>query len=62
MFQNNFNLPTSETIETYGYKIGLVDFRFSYATAAGLAQSTVAVTLLVVSNFFLKKTTDNGLF
>ncbi|MBO0993191.1 ABC transporter permease [Bacillus sp. SD088] len=62
VLQNPLNLSTSETLDTYVYKTGLQQMRYSYSTAVGLTKSVVAVILLVLANYFSKKVTDNSLF
>lgn len=62
VLQNGLNLDTSETIDTYVYKIGFQQMRYSYSTAVGLAKSVIAVILLVSANYFSKKFTEKGLF
>ena len=59
---NASNYETSEIVQTYVMKIGLSKGRFSYATAIGLCQSVISVMLVVISNFFSKKITGDGLF
>ncbi|MDQ8739024.1 ABC transporter permease subunit [Paenibacillus sp. LHD-38] len=62
VLQNALNLETSETIDTYVYKLGLRNMRYSYSTAVGLAKSIVAVLLLLGANYLSKKVTNKGLF
>lgn len=62
MFQNYINLPYSETIDTYVYKVGIGQGRMSYSTAVGLFKSVISVVLLVSSNKICKKLTGKGLF
>jgi putative aldouronate transport system permease protein len=62
VLQNALNLDTSETIDTYVYKTGLQQMRYSYSTAVGLAKSIVAIILLLGANYVSKKITDKGLF
>lgn len=62
MFQNYINLPYSETIDTYVYKVGIGQGRMSYSTAVGLLKSLLSVGLLVSSNKICKKFTGKGLF
>lgn len=40
----------SDVIDTYVYRIGLMNARYSYAAAAGLFKAIVSVTLLVIAN------------
>ncbi|WP_141499740.1 ABC transporter permease [Paenibacillus luteus] len=62
VLQNPLNLDTSETIDTYVYKTGIQQMRYSYSTAVGVAKSIVAVLLLLSANYFSKKITNQGLF
>jgi putative aldouronate transport system permease protein len=62
MLQNPFNVSASETIETYTYKIGIENLRFSYATAVGLCLSLISIILLLTANFISKRVTEQSLF
>lgn len=62
VLQNPLNLDTSETIDTYVYKVGIQQMRYSYSTAVGLTKSIVAVILLFGANYLSRKITDKGLF
>ncbi len=62
ILQNNINVSMSEIIDTYVYKTGLAQLRFSYAAAVGVSRSVVAMILLVIANYTSKKITDQGLF
>ena len=62
VLQNSINLPVSETIDTYVYKVGLAQSRFSYATAVGLFKSVISVILLLIANKASKTITEQGLF
>jgi putative aldouronate transport system permease protein len=57
LLQNNINLPVSEVIDTYVYRVGLAAElpQFSYAAAIGLFQSVIAFVLIVVVNQIAKK-------
>jgi putative aldouronate transport system permease protein len=52
LLQNPLNLRTSEVIDTYVYRVGLVAAipNFSYATAIGLFKSVVGLVLVVAAN------------
>jgi len=56
------NSSTSDIIETYVYRMGLERNNISYAAAAGLFGSTIAVFLLTTSNAISKKLTDISFF
>jgi putative aldouronate transport system permease protein len=59
---NNVNNSTSEIIQTYAFKMGMAQGRFSYATAVDLVQSLISITLVVISNFIARKASDDSLF
>jgi putative aldouronate transport system permease protein len=56
------NNESSEILQTYILNIGLSKGRFSYATAAGLFQSVISVSLVFISNFLSKRIAGEGLF
>ncbi len=62
MFQNAMNLPYSETLDTYVYKVGIAQGRMAYSTAVSLLKSLISVILVVTANTFSKKITEKGLF
>lgn len=62
ILQNSLNLRYSQTLDTYTYKIGMEQLRFSYSTAVGLLKSLVSVLLLLGANYASHKLTDKGLF
>ncbi|MNR36587.1 putative multiple-sugar transport system permease YteP [compost metagenome] len=62
VMQNPLNLNVSETLDTYVYKIGLQQMRYSYSTAVGLAKSLVALILLIGANQVTRKISGNSLF
>lgn len=53
---------TADVISTYVYREGIVNGRFDMASAVGLFNSLVGLTLIVVSNWLSKKYTGNGLW
>lgn len=56
---NSQNQPKAEVINSYVYRVGLMQGDFSYATAVGLGVSIVSVVLLVITNLITKKLNDN---
>lgn len=62
MFQNPLNMGFSETLDTYVYKVGIAQGRFSFSTAVGLLKSIVSVILLVGANWTSNKLTEKSLF
>ncbi|WP_425541839.1 ABC transporter permease [Bacillus carboniphilus] len=45
----------SEVIDTYVYRVGILNSRFSYATAVGLFKAIISVGLLVLANAFARR-------
>lgn len=63
LMQTAMNLPTSEIIPTYVYKIGLQSGDYAYSAAVGLFNSAINVILLVTVNFIVKKLNEgDGLY
>ena len=50
LMQNSINTPVSEVISTYVYKIGVLQFSYSYSTAVGLFNSVVNLVMLLIVN------------
>lgn len=59
LLQNDMNYSASEMLNTYVYKVGLVNAKYSYASAIGLAMSIVSCTLVVITNLISKKLSDS---
>jgi putative aldouronate transport system permease protein len=64
LLQNPVNLSTSEILNTYVYKVGLASatLDFSYATAIGLYRGIIALILVVIANYTIKKLGQEGLW
>ena len=62
LLQNSLNLAYSETLDTYVYKIGIAQSRYSYAAAVGLLKSVMSGALMLLANSTSKKLLDRGLF
>lgn len=64
LLQNDLNLSVSELLPTFVYKQGLVNGKYSYATAVGLFTSFVSCMLVVLTNWGAKKisNSDVGVF
>lgn len=53
---------TGDIIDTYVYRMGLIDHQYSFSTAVGLFKSVVGMTLMVTVNGISKKFTDSRIF
>lgn len=62
VFQTPLNLERSEVIDTFVYKIGITQMRYSYTTAVGLFKSVVALILLVGGHLISKRVAGRGIF
>ena len=62
LMQNPLNLPVSEVISTYVYKMGLLRSDFSFGTAVGLFNSVVNFILLISANWIAKRTQEVSLW
>ncbi len=62
LLQNSLNLPGSEVLQTFVYKVGLVNANFSYSTAVGVFNSVVSFAVLVVVNFIVRRYSENSLW
>lgn len=59
LLQNEMNFSASEMLNTYTYKLGLVNAKYSYASAIGLATAVVGCILVLISNYASKKMSDS---
>lgn len=63
LMQTAMNLPTSEILPTYVYKIGLQSGDYAYSAAVGLFNSVINVILLITVNFIVKRLNEGeGLY
>jgi len=62
IMQNNLNMPASDVIATYVLRLGLDHAQFSLATAVGLFESLIGITLITSANFVSKKLTERSLW
>ncbi len=62
VLQNGSNLAVSEVFETYTFKMGLVNGRYSFATSVSLFSSVVGFVLLAIGNKCAKLMGEEGLF
>jgi putative aldouronate transport system permease protein len=63
LMQTAMNLPSSEILPTYVYKVGLQAGDYAYSTAVGLFNSIINVILLIVVNRVVKRLNEGeGLY
>ncbi|MDO5417713.1 MAG: ABC transporter permease subunit [Lachnospiraceae bacterium] len=56
--QTDMNLPASEILSTYVYRIGLLNGDYGYSTAVGLFNSVINVILLIAVNWVVARLND----
>lgn len=56
------NYEFSDVINTYTYRLGLLDMNYGLSTAVGLFNSIVGTVMLVTTNKITKKLSGSGLF
>lgn len=62
LLQNDLNMSASDVINTYVYRVGLVQNNYSYSTAVGLFNSVINMTLVVLANQISKRTAKESLW
>lgn len=62
LLQNDLNMRTSDVINTYVYRVGLIQNNYSYSTAVGLFNSVINLLLVVGANYLSKKIADESLW
>lgn len=62
LLQNPVNISASEIIQTYVYKIGIINASFSFAAAVGLFNSVINCILLVGVNAVARRISNTSLW
>ena len=61
VLQNDMVLSVGDTLDTYVWRVGLQDGRYSYATAAGLFKGIVAAVMIFAADRVSKSVGEKGL-
>ncbi|MFC7680698.1 ABC transporter permease [Paenibacillus sp. GCM10028914] len=62
LLYNTMNYETSDIINTFVYRRGILDADFSFATAVGLFQSVIGFILVVAANRIVRKYSETSLW
>ena len=62
ILQNNNVLDVGDIIDTYVYRVGLVQRKYSYSAAVGLFKSLINLVLILGTNYSAKKMGQESLF
>ena len=60
LLQNDLNYTKSEMLNTYTYKLGIVNAKYSYATAIGLGTSVISCILVIIANRISSALSDSN--
>lgn len=53
---------TADVISTYVYRKGILEFNYGYSAAVGLFNSVINFSILLLANYFSKRTSKNSLW
>ena len=62
LLYNPMTYETSDVISTYVYRIGLMNFEYSFATAVGFFNSVINFILLIAANAVSRKVNETSLW
>ena len=62
LLQNSMVMKRAEVLDTFVYKVGLQDGRYSFSTAVGLLTSVVRISLVCLTNWITKRLSGYGIF
>lgn len=62
VFLNPLNSGKADILDTYIYRVGLLDLQYSYTTAVGVFKSVVGLILITLANRLAKKSTGESLY
>ncbi|KRE45340.1 ABC transporter permease [Paenibacillus sp. Soil724D2] len=62
LLYNSMNYETSDVINTFVYRRGILDADFSFATAVGLFQSVIGLILVIAANRIARKHSETSLW
>jgi len=62
MLYSPLTYETADTLETFTYRLGLQSGQYSYSTAAGLFSSVIGFFLIITTNWFSRKVSENSIW
>jgi putative aldouronate transport system permease protein len=62
LLQNPLNMGSSDVIQTYVYRSGLLEAQYSFSAAVGFFNSLINFILLILFNYIARRTTQNSLW
>lgn len=61
-FTNSSVINTVDILDTYIYRIGILNGQYAYATAAGLFKGAIGLALILITHHLSKRISGNGLW
>lgn len=61
LMQNNLNLSVSEVLQTYVYKVGLINAQYSFSAVINLFSTVINIAMLLLMNKVVKKLSKSSL-
>ncbi|MBP1916721.1 putative aldouronate transport system permease protein [Lederbergia galactosidilyticus] len=62
LMQNDLNMEASDVIATHIYRSGILGAQYDYSTAIGLFESGINFIILIMVNYFAKRTSSTSLW
>jgi len=62
LMQNSLNLPVSDVISTYVYRLGILGHDYGFGAAVGLFNAVIAFILVFGANLIARRTSDYSLW
>lgn len=62
LMQNSLNIGSSDVIQTFVYRSGLLEGQYSFSTAVGLFNSAISLILIFTVNYIARKTTEHSIW
>lgn len=62
LLQNPLNMESSDVIQTYVYRSGLLQAQYSFSAAVGFFNSLINLLIIVLFNYLARKKTDTSLW
>jgi putative aldouronate transport system permease protein len=62
MMDNAFLRETADVLQSYTFRVGIGQRRFSFGSAVGLFTTTINFTLLILANWIARRKSETSLF
>ena len=62
LFSNPLVIESAEVVDMYALRKGIGSLRFGFGTAVGIFKSVISISLVLSTNFLMKKIFKKGLF